>query len=950
LPKDFLTIKEVELLVNFFSDRLKDHHSVTPHVLFGLLAMSTFTHLPPGSGQQMVKEVSKEVHVQSLAQADRRSAYSILINLLHTKMEELKPMGADFVYNFIQTMDGERDPRNLVLAFNIVPVIVQNFPIGMFAEELFEVTSCYFPIDFTPPPNDPHGVTKDELVLGLQRCMAATPLFAQYCLPLLIEKMTSDVQSAKKDAFHTLAKCTETYAAKDFQEFLSSLFMCMKREVLSGVSEMVEGAALSALTAVVSVLSTGVQQKNSETLLDGFLKDIIKDCRHHLTQPELKLMYPSGKLLQAAAAGSDQACCIILREIIPLLLEQFHKHTQVLNRRSVLDVLLGFIKISKRFNGSDEKNPVAEYKDAIMPVLFSLLSETNFLLRCAGLTGIVGMLTLTGVTSEEEQCLAAEHMLKLVLEDTDSSVRTEATTALTFISSELTWIVCKIVLPKLVEYLKIDFMETDQSSPHFSSGYLLNTLAAISVHKDIIQETVPILYQQLEDLTNRPATDYSEAELCLNCIANIVQSSVQEKENLDFFYEDLLQKLLKISLQSFINYLSRTEHVLWKQDILLKLCSVIRTICQHLSQRQGEEMVKNVLAVYVEGQSHLWLGGAEAEGAFKPLQASSPWQQTQALHVFLAVICALHQNVLVPSLYSLLDMLVNLTLQLSHSLSQLGTVKCLAGLINKAPQGTELDSYLESLKQKLETLLNTRVESGQHQGAALVWQWVTKALVLRGHPISGKFVEKMMTFFENSNLNKLAADGFYIVMAEFDDVMTKHMHAIIRPLYKQRFFHLTLPGLIQGFNSTIADRKQFYLTALSYLLRFVPKQVLLSELPPLVPLLVQSLLIEEVSLQLSTMTTMYDLMHDAPLILGEYLDTLIPKFLKLSRYEPSMKVRIAALQCLGMMTTLPQHLTTPHQKTVVRELAHPLDDKKRLVRKEAAQARGEWYLLETMQK
>ena len=53
----------------------------------------------------------------------------------------------------------------------------------IFAEELFEVTSCYFPIDFRPQPDDPRGVKREELILGLRSCLAATPKFAQvgYC-------------------------------------------------------------------------------------------------------------------------------------------------------------------------------------------------------------------------------------------------------------------------------------------------------------------------------------------------------------------------------------------------------------------------------------------------------------------------------------------------------------------------------------------------------------------------------------------------------------------------------------------------------------------------------------------------------------------------------------------------------------------------------------------------
>ena len=39
-------------------------------------------------------------------------------------------MGGDFIFIFIQIMDGEKDPRNLVLCFEIVKILAQEFPLG----------------------------------------------------------------------------------------------------------------------------------------------------------------------------------------------------------------------------------------------------------------------------------------------------------------------------------------------------------------------------------------------------------------------------------------------------------------------------------------------------------------------------------------------------------------------------------------------------------------------------------------------------------------------------------------------------------------------------------------------------------------------------------------------------------------------------------------------------
>ena len=138
----------------------------------------------------------------------------------------MQSLGQDFTFGFIQAVDQERDPRNLLIIFSCIPVIANFIKIEPFVEEFFEVFSCYFPIDFTvvsssltwnlnslltfflKPSDDPFGVTKEQLVTGLRQCMASSALFAEICLPLLHSKMESDLLSAKLDAWKTLVNTT----------------------------------------------------------------------------------------------------------------------------------------------------------------------------------------------------------------------------------------------------------------------------------------------------------------------------------------------------------------------------------------------------------------------------------------------------------------------------------------------------------------------------------------------------------------------------------------------------------------------------------------------------------------------------------------------------------------------------------------------------------------------
>lgn len=66
-------------------------------------------------------------------------------------------------------MDGEKDPRNLREAFGTVRrILLAGFPYREDARELYEVTSCYFPIAFSAPVSDPSAVQPHELRLALR--------------------------------------------------------------------------------------------------------------------------------------------------------------------------------------------------------------------------------------------------------------------------------------------------------------------------------------------------------------------------------------------------------------------------------------------------------------------------------------------------------------------------------------------------------------------------------------------------------------------------------------------------------------------------------------------------------------------------------------------------------------------------------------------------------------
>ena len=53
----------------------------------------------------------------------------------------------------------------------------------------------------------------------------------QFCLPLLLEKLSSDIQSAKLDSLLTLATGAAVYGLAGLKPFLQEIWSSIKREV-----------------------------------------------------------------------------------------------------------------------------------------------------------------------------------------------------------------------------------------------------------------------------------------------------------------------------------------------------------------------------------------------------------------------------------------------------------------------------------------------------------------------------------------------------------------------------------------------------------------------------------------------------------------------------------------------------------------------------------------------
>ncbi|XP_052770536.1 MMS19 nucleotide excision repair protein homolog [Mya arenaria] len=944
IPRDFFNDKEVGLLCTYLCERLVDHHSLQPHALFGILALSKSSHLTSGAIEAICRTVFKEVHCQSLAQADRRTVYNLFLTLLTTRLEDVQKLGADFVYGYLQAMDTEKDPRNLVLAFTCARVVIQNLPLGVFVEEMFEVVSCYFPIDFSPSAADPSGISKEDLIFSLRGCLAATPKFAQFCLPLLMEKLTSDLKSAKIDSLQTLAECAKSYGAENLYEFQTSFFSCIKKEIFLSSDPAIEEAGLSALQSMVAAIASGITQSDRKKSLDGFVDEILNDCKGHLLQPELMLMLSTGRILQAVALGSELACAQIVRSAVPLLVEAYNKHTQTTPKHNVIIVLNGFLGVTASFSYTN-KNPnpmISAYKTHLLDLYKRSVEDENNSIQLLGIRGYrsISMATGDNLTTEDISNIAQQLVNKVVENSFEINTRHECCEVLQLIMSQYPDIAETVVYPRFFNILHNEPMSVDGSSQLDKTG-VLEVLPPITRGQMCLKLVTDVLYKMLNNPDfielycplSKCLAKLSEAcspdTDCTNTLTagvRIVHDLVTSKCRCARWYQALCGDLVLANLAEFI----RHEACHWTESKILEMQSLF--IDSYLPSTTCDTEYKGDDLDLFKGQP----------ASFSPLQASC-----DAVFVCLLtpVMCSSPPQFLSKTarLSDLLDRLAALVFEDLSANAHVHVCKCLAGMLNKLQQGESLQTVLCTLKDKIQAKLEN--ESDTHSVVTL--SWVTKALVLRGHSMAGDFVSMLIQTLSSTANGRQAARGFQTVLSMYEEVLNRQMHASVRMMYRQRFFLEHLGPIVTAYGSALQESKKNYLLALSYMMQGLDKQVIIPEMNKIYPLLIQSLLQDDLDLQLVTMETLSELLCSAPSVVAKQIDSLVPQLLSLTTYKPSMKVRISALKCLKELTTLPSHVLVPYQNKVCRALVPVLDDMKRLVRAQAVVARQEWILLDS---
>ncbi|CAO3612092.1 unnamed protein product [Mucor hiemalis] len=940
----------VSVLVGFYCDRLSDKTCVQ-NLLEGLLALTTFENFSGKNALFVSMRLTENVQVQQFPQGARNLAFKVFANLINKHAAALKSNNNNFVYGFTQVLDGEKDPRNLMAAFQIMKTIVDNFDISAHVEDIFEVTFCYFPITFKPPPDDPYGITAEDLKINLRACLASTPLFAKFALPLILEKLSSTSGSAKRDSMETLAACAPVYGATALLPNITEIFNSLKLEVFHAIDAPLEDAAVDCIRAVVAALSVmGISTSEGDPT-ERALKPLVEECATNLKDPDMKDSKQTGRILRAAASASDPACQYIIDSIIPLVLKQYRETSVATLKKLNVDIMIDLLEACKTLYGPagesestidpEFASPLIQHKDRFFGIFESSLMASNEynLLRLSGLTGLKLMILSKGFLEPNEVGLAVQSINKILLDEHDEELRAAALEALSITSRINSTYINEITLPSLIDRLP----ETSSDCNPSTYLHVLYALRIICPVPTVYKHAIPLLIKKFDTVCEKDSqTSYAHA--ISQTILEILKAKSTEKHtDIAEGIETVVPHILTVVLQSALD---NTQNLVLNPSILETLSKIIITIFTKVNSSTQKSFIDKIFGLFVDGDLSQF--DITSTTKYNPLQASSTEAQKSTSQLFAAFVCALRKDVALPisSLEDYLNEMMTLALSSENDTQITSAARIIGSLINKWKDNAALTEYVKSTAIVLQDTITEKASNSRN--ALEVYLWITKSLVLRTHALGYELTEKVIQWCGSNVAGSQAPQGFDILIGDDTLALNKNTFATSTILYKQRFFSFCLPKLVEGFRSADKDIKPNYLIALSFVLKNVPKQILLTELPPLVPLLIESLSLEDATLKVSTLETFSLAVSEAADVVAPQIRTILPPLLALleDTSNNSIRVRVAALLCLSQFPSyISKDTLLPHVNYVVKQLKTPLDDRKRIVRKEAVDCRSQWYTI-----
>ncbi|XP_077501947.1 MMS19 nucleotide excision repair protein isoform X2 [Amblyomma americanum] len=902
LPQRCLSNSQATALVRYYVNKLEDQPSMVPFVIRGLYEL-VVSQGPVDDDEidQLLQAILCEVQMPGLLQAERYVVYRMLAYMLLNYTSGLHKMGSKFVHACIQALEGERDPRCLLQVFAIIPMLCNEFILDELEESVFDVCACYFPVDFNPPGEDVGRITREELAEALLTCMTGSAGFGKYCVPLAVEKLDSDLTVAKLDSLKVLIRGAEVFPPVCFVDKMILIWKQIHNVVFVNRHEALIPTALSCLTSISKAISG--YDKNALTAL---FRVVWKD----LQRGEAPGM---GKVLEAFASASAEACSVALVEALPSILQLLAKDEglrPMLVLESTTNVLSFYANLCKHEEATQELNRLL---GQLADLLCTLVTGNDHELALRAQAAVVATLPVKGFLTGSQLQILKEVLLQVATSVDAPAVGDEhilllAEAARTNCLGHDLWHILK--------------QEIAKGYCPGKSERILSMATACPGSGISMAIVLPCVVASFVCATKDNQTVYWN--LLAKCLVGITCQA--EKYGMKLCHVSLLRKVVFAWMDAM-----KRGHENESIETFHEVSVLVQKLSEISSGRDMRDIISHVEEFCVDTSL-----------------------ATSSLLLLKCIVCHVR-----PELLSANQRLVELLTGAHCRCPTQLVAQCLAGYVNKLPDA-DLEKTLGCIQPSLEpdwTLLKTEL-----------LLWVIKGLLLRGYPNLAPYTKLLKELLKDEKLGRHAAKGFQQILQPL--VLTMDGHCIVKLMHPQRFFVETVDFLIEGFNSVTAEGKNQisslvlfqapwlnteicsfllwltavkdnFLMALCCQLAYVPKPVVNTYIDKILPILVTALSSAEESV---VAECVLPCLTENVGLMASHLDSVLEQLLRLAKKPFPMDVRRSALQCLLRLSTIKENVML-YKQEVLQGLTPCLADRKRIVRQVAAQASSLWHMV-----
>ena len=816
---------------------------------------------------------------------------------------------------------------------------------------LFDSVFCYFPITFRPPPNDPYGITAQDLKIRLRECIAATGFFAPYSFPQLINKLDDTSPNVKKDVMQTISACASSYGLTAVSNYSITLWDSLKFEILNAQEEDLAEEALKSLQAIAIRLSRGLDSTDPKKPLANYLRPIIKECNEQLREPTHKQAKPAGQILGALGTSSPVAFTRVVKDVLPPLETLYQDADSIAKQRALLEVIVQFLDSAMALYGTPSnsspptalENPLDPFKDRLFELnsralMSTAAEEVSF--RIVALKILLRLCMLRKYLQNNEIGMVVQHFDEIVLGGDPNGrddLKKEAIQALVEISRFKPNLIMEITFPAFMARLPDSCTSND-------SGYLvtLEGLAQLSIDKFVSDTLIRRLLHKLDAVLHSGGSPAYPQAILSTLYYILSQRDLPHDPNLGIYHEQIVVGLIS---RVVIASAGQGPVTALNEDTSLKILGRLATkIIRALNEHKQKSVAMHLYSLFTE------------EKQFRPIpfRDHAPPLERSTMILSTSLMAGVTSKS-VPqfldeegvSRQNLLAELVKLALAEDVPSIRQTILRQVGLMTNKFLSSRDVFYALEIMRNLVAGLLETTTLS---ENAVRVVFWIAKALVLRlSH--ANEVLESLLALLSSGGFSLASVRGFGLLLAP-DEILCKENGATVRLLAKQKVFTVCVPSIAQRFRNAETIVKPSFLVALSGILKFMPTEVIMPEINTLLPLLLQSLDLEDSDVKAATIQSLADVCQESPQAIEGHVGSLVTRLLR-SASTPKLNsttVRQNALRCLRMFPgKVKDSNLLPYKNAVTRGLMTMLDDPKRHIRKEAVECRASWFNMDEPQ-